>query len=63
MHIVTFQGTSLHHYGQRVYGWGPRSSTTGQPGQLVQFHTFADAQHWIDTHGQFSRGAVVQELT
>ena len=63
MYIVTFRGAALHHYGQGVYGWGPRSSTTGQPGQLMQFSMREEAQHWIDTRGQFSRGAVVQELT
>jgi len=63
MYVVTFQGVSLHYYGQGCYGWGPLSSTTGQLGQLVQFTLRHEAQHWIDTRGQFSRGAVVQELT
>lgn len=63
MYIVTFRGAALHYYGQGCYGWWPRSSTTGQPGQIVQFTMREEAQHWIDTRGQFSRGAVVQKLT
>ena len=61
-YIVTLNAVSLHYYGQGVYGWGPISSTTGQPGQLVQWTMREEAQHWIDTRGQFSRGALVQEL-
>ena len=35
-YTLTLDGLALHHYGQGVYGWGPTSSTTGQPGRLVE---------------------------
>ena len=36
-YTLTLDGLALHHYGQGVYGWGPTSSTTGQPGRLVEW--------------------------
>lgn len=59
MYIVTLNTVPLYYYGQGAYGWGPRSSITGQPGRLVEFTMRSEAQHWIDTRGQFARGAVV----
>jgi hypothetical protein len=60
MYVINLKGAFLHYYGQGVYGWGERSSTTGQLGQLVQFSMRDEAEHWMDTRSQFSRGAVVQ---
>ena len=59
MYFISLNGIALHYYGQGVYGWGSRSSVTGQPGALVSFTMRCEAQHWIDTRGQFTRGAVV----
>ena len=59
MHTITLHGLALHHYGQGVYGWGPVSSTTGQPGTLVEFRSQAEAEAWMQERRVFCTGAVV----
>lgn len=43
MYTITMNGLALHYYGGGVYGWGPISSTTGQPGTLVEFQLRCEA--------------------
>ena len=57
MYTVTLSGLVLHRYGAAC-GWGPYSSTTGEPGNPVTFNSRADAQAWIDARPVFALGAV-----
>ncbi len=58
-YTLQLNGLSLHHYGQGVYGWGPTSSTTGQPGRLVEWTMRYEVEDWMQTHAVFCAGAVV----
>ena len=60
-YTLTLDGQALHHYGAGVYGWGPTSSTTGQPGQLVEWTLRAEAEAWAAARPVFCAGAVVGE--
>lgn len=59
-YILTLQGVALHHYGQGVYGWGPISSTTGQPGRLVEWAMRCEAEAWVERQQVFCRDAVIE---
>ena len=61
-YTLTLDGLALHHYGQGVYGWGPTSSTTGQPGQLVEWSQRFEAEDWISKRPVFCNGAIVTEM-
>lgn len=61
MYKLTLQGSDLHHYGRGVYGWGRFSSTTGQPGELVQFALHSEAANWMESRRVFCAGAKVVE--
>ena len=54
---ITLDGLALHRYTKGLVGWGERSSITGERGELVTFDTLDQAQRWIASNGQFSRGA------
>lgn len=59
-YILTLQGVALHHYGNGVYGWGPISSTTGQPGRLVEWTIRSEVEAWIERRQVFYRDAVIE---
>lgn len=59
-YTLTLDGHALHHYGQGAYGWGPTSSTTGQPGQLVEWTMCAEVESWMQARAVFCAGAVVE---
>lgn len=61
-YCITLDGLHLHHYGQGVYGWGPVSSTTGQPGQLVEWTLRCEAEEWISKRPVFCSGSTVTEF-
>lgn len=58
-YTLTLDGYALHHYGRGVYGWGPTSSTTGEPGRLVEWTKREDAEKWAAVERVFCAGAVV----
>ena len=58
-YMLTLGGISLHRYGQRVYGWGPIRSITGQPGLPVAGKTRAAADRWMRAPRVSCSGAVV----
>ena len=61
-YILTLDGLSLHYYaGQGAYGWGPTSSTTGEPGQLVEWHMQCKAEDWMTKRRVFCAGAKIIE--
>ena len=62
-YTLTLDGLALHHYGQGVYGWGPTSSTTGQPGRLVEWVMRAEAERWMQARAVFCAGAQVQAMS
>ena len=62
-YTLTLDGLALHHYGQGVYGWGPTSSTTGQPGRLVEWVMSAEAERWMQARAVFCAGAQVQAMS
>lgn len=62
MYKLTLKGLDLHHYGQGVYGWGRYSSTTGQPGELVQFGLRSEAESWMEARRVFCAGARSAEV-
>lgn len=62
MYKLTLQGSDLHHYGRGVYGWGRISSTTGQPGELVQWQLRSEADRWMEARRVFCAGARVAEV-
>lgn len=59
-YILTLQGVALHHYGNGVYGWGPISSTTGEPGRLVEWTMRSEVEAWIERRQVFYRDAVIE---
>jgi|LSQX01.2.fsa_nt_gb hypothetical protein len=61
-YTISLDGKHLHHYGQGVYGWGPVSSTTGQPGRLVEWSMRCEADDWMQARAVFCAGAVVKEV-
>lgn len=61
MYILTLDGLALHHYaGQGAYGWGPVSSTTGEPGTLVEWALRAEVEAWAAARAVFCAGAVIE---
>jgi len=60
-YTLTLDGLALHHYGLGVYGWGQISSTTGQPGQLVEWTMRDEVDCWMQSRLVFCTGAVVQK--
>lgn len=58
-YTLTLDGHALHHYGQGVYGWGSTSSTTGQPGRLVEWTMRAEVESWMQARAVFCAGAVI----
>ncbi len=60
-YTLTLDGCALHHYGQGVYGWGPTSSTTGQPGRLVEWSMRCEVEDWMQARRVFCAGAVIEE--
>ena len=60
MYILTLDGLPLHHYGQGVYGWGPISSTTGEPGRLVEWALRGEVDAWAAARPVFCAGAVIE---
>lgn len=40
-------GNPLRYYGAGAYGWLEHSSTTGEPGLVVEFERRADAERWL----------------
>ena len=58
-YMLTLGGISLHRYGEHVFGWGPISSITGQPGLPVEWKTCAEAERWMQARPVFCSGAVV----
>ena len=61
-YCITLDGLHLHHYGRGIYGWGSVSSTTGQPGQLVEWELRCEAEDWISKRPVFCNGAIVTHL-
>jgi len=60
-YILTLDGLPLHYYaGQGAYGWGPVSSTTGQPGTLVEWALRAEVEAWAAARPVFCAGAVIE---
>lgn len=62
-YTLTLDGLALHHYGQGVYGWGPTSSTTGQPGRRVEWTMRTEAESWMQARAVFCAGAQVQAMS
>lgn len=60
-YTLTLDGYALHYYGRGVYGWGPTSSTTGQPGRLVEWTMRCEVEDWIQERAVFCTGAVIEE--
>lgn len=60
-YTLTLDSCALHHYGHGVYGWGPISSTTGQPGRLVEWTMRAEVEAWAAARPVFCAGAVIKE--
>lgn len=61
-YTLTLDGLALHHYGQGVYGWGPTSSTTGEPGRLVEWTMRTEVADWMQARAVFCAGAVIEEV-
>ena len=60
-YILTLDGLSLHYYaGQGAYGWGPVSSTTGEPGRLVEWTMRDEVEAWAAARPVFCAGAVIE---
>ena len=62
-YILSLAGLSLHHYGRGVYGWGPISSTTGQPGRLVEWTMRSEVEAWLQARAVFCSGAKIEKRT
>jgi len=61
-YCLVMDGLSLHYYaGQGAYGWGPVSSTTGQPGTLVEWHMQCEAEEWMAERRVFCAGAKIKQ--
>nr|WP_059392993.1 hypothetical protein [Pseudomonas toyotomiensis] len=60
-YTLILDGLALHYYGNGVYGWGPISSTTGQPGQRVEWSMRCEAASWMQARTVFCTGAVIEE--
>ena len=59
---LTMKGSDLHHYGNGVYGWGKFSTTTGKPGELVQFYLRTEAENWVENRKVFCAGAHIRPV-
>jgi len=61
-YCLVLDGLSLHYYaGQGAYGWGPVSSTTGEPGTLVEWYMQCEAEEWMTERRVFCAGAKIIE--
>lgn len=60
---LTLDGRDLHYYpAQKARGWGPTSSTTGEPGKRITWPKREDAEKWAAVERVFCTGAVVTEI-
>jgi hypothetical protein len=58
-YTLNLGGLALHHSGQGVYGWGPLSSTTSQPGRLGEWTMRVEVESWVQARAVFCAGAVI----